>query len=71
VTHLPSLSPYVIGAAIHRATAELMSRLYERMLREGETPAAALRGAQIFVLRTKGLDVRYCRDAFTLQGKWR
>ena len=67
-------APSVIASlweADDRATAELMKRLYERMFRDGQTPAAALRSAQVSILKTKGLDAPYYWAAFTLQGEWR
>lgn len=51
-----------------RATAELMKRMYEGMLREGLRPAAALHKAQREMARTKA---PYYWAAFTLQGEWR
>ena len=54
-----------------RATAELMGRLYREMLRNGRTPSASLRSAQL-ALRS---DVRwqhpYYWAPFTIQGDWR
>jgi CHAT domain-containing protein len=54
-----------------RTSAELMSQFYERMLVQGERPAAALRAAQIAMWRTKGWEAPYYWAAFTLQGEWR
>lgn len=52
-----------------RATAELMARLYESMLEEGEPPSTALRQAQVAMWE----DGRppYYWAAFVLQGDWR
>jgi CHAT domain-containing protein len=54
-----------------RTSAELMRQFYERMLVQGERPAAALRAAQIAMWRTKGWEAPYYWAAFTLQGEWR
>ncbi len=53
-----------------RATAELMQRLYAGMLRSGKTPAAALRAAQIEMLRTAQWQSPYYWAAFVMQGEW-
>ncbi|MCA1631783.1 MAG: CHAT domain-containing protein, partial [Acidobacteria bacterium] len=57
------------------ATAELMRRFYQSMLKGGLPPAAALRAAQKGMLEQKGLQERW-RDpyfwaAFQLQGEWK
>ena len=54
-----------------RATAELMTRFYERMLKQGERPAAALRAAQVEMWRQKQWRSPYYWGAFVLQGEWR
>ncbi|MGH9853317.1 MAG: CHAT domain-containing protein [Blastocatellia bacterium] len=54
-----------------RATAELMTKFYRRVLVEGERPAAALRAAQIGMWRDKRWEAPYYWAAFTLQGEWR
>jgi len=54
-----------------RATAELMKRFYERMLKEGLRPAAALRGAQVSMLKEKRWSAPHYWAAFTIQGEWR
>ncbi len=54
-----------------RATADLMSAFYQKMLRQGERPAAALRAAQIEMWRQKQWRSPYYWAAFTLQGEWR
>lgn len=54
-----------------RATAELMTKFYRRVLIEGERPAAALRAAQIEMWRDKRWEAPYYWAAFTLQGEWR
>jgi CHAT domain-containing protein len=54
-----------------KATAELMARFYRGMLREKKTPAAALRSAQIEMLRQKQWQSPYYWSAFVLQGEWK
>jgi len=54
-----------------RATSELMARFYERMLKRGERPAAALRGAQVEMWKQKQWRSPYFWSAFVLQGEWR
>jgi CHAT domain-containing protein/Tfp pilus assembly protein PilF len=53
------------------ATAELMRRFYRGMLKEGLTPAAALRQAQIEVQEQKRWTDPYYWAAFTIQGEWK
>lgn len=54
-----------------RATAELMKRFYRAMLRDGLTPAAAMRQAQIEMWRAGRWSDPYYWAAFTVQGDWR
>lgn len=54
-----------------KATAELMQHLYGRMLKNKKTPAAALRDAQIEMLRVKQWQSPYYWAAFVMQGEWR
>ena len=54
-----------------QATANLMKLFYERMLKDGLRPAAALRAAQIAMWKTEPNDVPYRWGAFILQGDWR
>ena len=54
-----------------RATADVMRRFYEAMLKDGLPPAAALRAAQISMLRDKRWQSPHFWAAFTLQGEWR
>ena len=54
-----------------KATATLMQRLYLEMLRSGKTPAAALRAAQIQLLRTRQWQSPYYWAAFVMQGEWK
>jgi CHAT domain-containing protein/tetratricopeptide (TPR) repeat protein len=53
-----------------KATASLMQRLYVGMLRSNKTPAAALRAAQIEMLRTRQWQSPYYWAAFVMQGEW-
>jgi CHAT domain-containing protein len=54
-----------------RATADLMTTFYEKMLKQGERPAAALRAAQVEMWKKKQWQSPYYWAAFTLQGEWR
>ncbi|HET9479732.1 MAG TPA: CHAT domain-containing tetratricopeptide repeat protein, partial [Pyrinomonadaceae bacterium] len=54
-----------------KATASLMQRLYAGMLRSNKTPAAALRAAQIEMLRARQWQSPYYWAAFVMQGEWR
>jgi CHAT domain-containing protein/tetratricopeptide (TPR) repeat protein len=53
-----------------KATASLMQRLYTEMLRSHKTPAAALRAAQIEMLRTRQWQSPYFWAPFVMQGEW-
>jgi len=52
-------------------TATLMSSFYQGMLQKGLTPAAALRAAQLEMLKQENWKSPYYWAAFTLQGEWR
>jgi len=52
-------------------SAELMQRLYRGMLRQGLSPAAALRAAQDAIRRQERWRAPYYWAGFTLQGEWR
>jgi CHAT domain-containing protein/tetratricopeptide (TPR) repeat protein len=54
-----------------RATAELMNLFYRRMLRDGLSPAAALRRAQIDMCKLPRWAAPYYWAGFTLQGEWK
>ncbi len=54
-----------------KATADLMSKFYEKMLKQGERPAAALRAAQVEMWKQKQWQSPYYWAAFTMQGEWR
>ena len=53
-----------------RATAELMRVFYERLLQYGESPASALRVAQLHVMSDRRWRSPYFWAAFVLQGDW-
>jgi len=54
-----------------KGTADLMSRLYKGMLREGLRPTAALRAAQIELWKQKQWQSPYYWAGFVQQGEWR
>jgi CHAT domain-containing protein/tetratricopeptide (TPR) repeat protein len=54
-----------------QATAMLMKRFYQGLLANGESPAAALRAAQISMWRAQRWRAPYYWAAFVLQGEWR
>jgi CHAT domain-containing protein len=54
-----------------RATAELMRRFYDGMLRRGLRPAAALRAAQLEQRRDPRWAAPHYWAGFVLQGEWR
>ena len=54
-----------------KATAALMQRLYAGMLRGNKTPSAALRAAQIEMLRMRPWQSPYYWAAFVMQGDWK
>ncbi len=54
-----------------RATAELMAELYRSMWQQEHSPAAALRQAQLSVIRQKKWRDPYYWGAFIVQGDWR
>jgi CHAT domain-containing protein/tetratricopeptide (TPR) repeat protein len=53
------------------ATAVLMQKFYQKMLKEGFKPAAALRQAQIEMFNNERFSAPDFWAAFTLQGEWR
>lgn len=53
------------------ATAELMKRFYQGMLKEGLRPAAALRAAQVSMSREPRWSSPYYWAGFVTQGEWR
>lgn len=54
-----------------KGTADLMSRLYKGMLREGLRPTAALRAAQLELGRQRQWHAPYYWAGFVQQGEWR
>ncbi len=54
-----------------KGTADLMSRLYKGMLREGLRPTAALRAAQLELRGQKQWGAPYYWAGFVQQGEWR
>ena len=54
-----------------RAGADMMRRFYESMLKDGLRPAAALRAAQISMLRDRRWHAPHFWAPFTIQGEWR
>jgi CHAT domain-containing protein/tetratricopeptide (TPR) repeat protein len=54
-----------------RATADLMKRFYQGMLKGRSTPAAALRAAQVSMLTDPRWSAPHYWAAFTIQGEWR
>jgi len=54
-----------------KATADLMTKFYEKMLKQGERPAAALRAAQVEMWKQKQWQSPYYWAAFTMQGEWK
>jgi CHAT domain-containing protein len=53
------------------ATAELMKRFYSKMLKENLRPAAALREAQLELMKQKRWASPYFWAAFVIQGEWK
>jgi CHAT domain-containing protein len=53
------------------ATASLMTKFYQQMLEKGLNPVAALRAAQLEMLKTEQWKAPYYWAAFVVQGEWR
>ena len=53
-----------------RASADIMSRFYSAMLKDGLRPAAALRAAQVSMLKERRWNSPHYWAAFTIQGEW-
>ena len=51
-------------------TAQLMAQFYREMLKNNMSPAAALRSAQLSMLRDKRWESPYFWSGFVLQGEW-
>ncbi|HND22200.1 MAG TPA: CHAT domain-containing protein, partial [Acidobacteriota bacterium] len=60
-----------LWAVSDRGTAELMKRFYRRMLTRQESPAAALRGAQLELLRQTKYKSPFYWAPFVIQGDFR
>jgi CHAT domain-containing protein len=54
-----------------QGTSELMPRFYKGLLEQGLSPAAALRQAQIAMLKSRQWQAPYYWAPFTLQGEWK
>lgn len=67
-------SPRVIASlwkVDDEATAELMKKFYEGVLKNGETAAEALRAAQMWMLKQPRWKAPYYWAGFILQGEWK
>ena len=53
------------------ATAEMMKKFYEGMLKEGKTAAESLRAAQVWMRGQKRWESPYYWAGFILQGEWK
>jgi CHAT domain-containing protein len=53
------------------ATAELMKKFYDSMMKQGQRPAAALRSAQIWMAKQGRWRLPYYWAGFVLQGEWK
>jgi CHAT domain-containing protein len=53
------------------ATAQLMKRFYQGMLKDNMSPAAALRAAQVSMWEEKRWRAPYYWSGFILQGEWK
>lgn len=53
------------------ATAELMKRFYQGMLKDGLRPVAALRAAQLELAKQKRWASPFFWSAFVIQGDWK
>ena len=53
------------------ATAALMTKFYEGMLKNGQTPGQALRNSQVWISQQKQWAHPYYWAGFVLQGEWR
>ena len=64
-----------VGASLWKvddsATAALMQHFYHAMLKERNSPSAALRAAQLAMLKLKRWQSPYYWAAFTMQGDWK
>ncbi len=53
------------------ATSDLMTKFYQKMLKQGERPAAALRAAQVEMWKQQQWQSPYYWAAFVIQGEWK
>lgn len=53
------------------ATSSLMTKYYQQMLDKGVNPVAALRAAQLEMMKTEQWKAPYYWAAFVVQGEWR
>ena len=53
-----------------KATSELMTRFYQKLLKEQQAPAAALRSAQVEMWKQKTWQAPYFWASFVIQGEW-
>jgi CHAT domain-containing protein/tetratricopeptide (TPR) repeat protein len=53
------------------ATSMLMTKYYQKMLNEGLNPVAALRAAQLEMMKTEQWKAPYYWAAFVVQGEWK
>jgi CHAT domain-containing protein len=53
------------------ATSSLMTKYYQKMLNEGLNPVAALRAAQLEMMKTEQWKAPYYWAAFVVQGEWK
>jgi CHAT domain-containing protein len=54
-----------------RATSQLMRQLYVGVLKQNQSPAAALRAAQVAMWKSSRWQSPYYWAAFAMQGEWR
>jgi CHAT domain-containing protein len=66
-----SVEAVVIGDGERSLGQDLMTKFYEKMLKQGERPSAALRAAKVEVWKQKQWQSPYYWAAFTMQGEWR
>ena len=53
------------------ATAAMMTKFYQQMLDKGLNPVAALRAAQLEMMKTEQWKAPYYWAAFVVQGEWK
>ena len=60
-----------LSRADDEATAELMKKFYEGVLRNGQRPGEALRAAQMWMLQQPRWKAPHYWAGFILQGEWK